>query len=128
MSVLGKKNRAEALTRKQALGCIPIKNSEVSEERSPEGDLILVYPVRVRPAFAALGRFLGRKEGKPPKKRLQLDQLGSAAWELFDGTRAVRGVVEKFAEKFDLHPREAEVSVTAFIRELGKRGLLGIKQ
>ncbi len=128
MKVFGKKTGNPELSRKAALACIPVKSGEVAEERGESGDLLLIYPVRVRPVFAALGRFLGRSGGEPPKKRLQLDRLGTAAWDLFDGKRSVKRVIDDFAAAFDLHTREAEVSVTAFIRELGKRGLLGLSR
>jgi hypothetical protein len=36
-------------------------------------------------------------------------------------------MIQTFAETHRLENREAEVSVTQFIRELGKRGLLGLR-
>lgn len=60
-------------------------------------------------------------------KKLQLDALGTEVWDLIDGRRSVRKIIQRFAETHRLHPREAEVSVTRFLRELGKRGLIGLQ-
>jgi len=38
----------------------------------------------------------------------------------------VRQLVERFAKTHQLEAREAEVSVAQFIRELGRRGLIGL--
>jgi hypothetical protein len=48
-------------------------------------------------------------------------------WNLMDGKRSVRQLVKIFAGTHRLEPREAEVSVTQFIRELGRRGLIGMR-
>ena len=34
--------------------------------------------------------------------------------------------MKEFSRKYQLHPKEAELSVTLFIRELGKRGIIGL--
>jgi hypothetical protein len=46
---------------------------------------------------------------------------------MVDGSRSVRQIIQIFAETHRLENREAEVSVTRFIRELGQRGLLGLQ-
>jgi hypothetical protein len=60
-------------------------------------------------------------------KKLHLDEMGTAVWDLMDGRRSVRRVIQGFATKYQLHLKEAEVAVTRFLRELGKRGLIGFK-
>ena len=109
------------------MGCVPVKNPEVEEERVGEGEVILSWPMRVRPWARGLGRLLGGGGGKPRQRRLQLDLLGTAVWELLDGRSPVREVVRRFAKRFELHPKEAEVAVSQFLRDLGKRGLIGLK-
>jgi hypothetical protein len=69
---------------------------------------------------------LGGSSARVQTKKLQLDAMGTAVWDLVDGKRSVRGIVRIFAETHRLENKEAEVSVTSFIRELGKRGLLGL--
>jgi hypothetical protein len=53
--------------------------------------------------------------------------MGTAVWDMVDGYRSVRRIVQIFAETHRLDNKEAEVSVTSFIRELGQRGLLGLQ-
>ena len=112
-------------SREEALACRPAKNPEVRETWLDSGEVMLIYPVRVRPWFASLAKRLGGPA--PETRKLQLDALGTAAWQLMDGRRTVAGVAQAFARRFQLHPREAEVSVTRFLKELGKRGLIGLK-
>ena len=116
------------ITRFAALSCRPVKNDAAEEIRIETGEVLLTYPVRARPWVEALIRRLG---GSPPdgvrKRKLQLDELGSTVWGVLDGDRSVRQVIQLFSEKYQLHPKEAEVSVTRFLRELGKRGLIGLK-
>ncbi len=127
MRVFRKKESGPELTRSDALGCVPVKNGEAVEERMGEGEVILSWPVRVRPWLMGVSRFFGGAGAKPRVKRLQLDQLGTAVWDLMDGRAPVRKLAEDFAAKFDLHPKEAEVAVTHFLHDLGKRGLIGLK-
>lgn len=117
------------MSRERALACIPIKNPEVEDSRDANKDLLLTYPVRTKPAFAALARFATRRKDMPRlTRKLQLDALGTSVWELIDGKRSVRGIVRSFARNHKLEQRESEVAVTRFIRELGKRGLVGLKE
>jgi hypothetical protein len=53
--------------------------------------------------------------------------MGTAVWELMDGERSARQIAEAFARKYQVQVREAETAVTRFLRELGRRGLIGIK-
>jgi hypothetical protein len=52
--------------------------------------------------------------------------MGTSVWDLVDGKRSVRMMVRIFAKTHHLENKEAEVSVTSFIRQLGQRGLLGL--
>ena len=116
------------LTRAQALLCIPVKGSHVQETRLESGEILLSYPDYQQPWFARLIRRLDRTGNhKVRVKKLQLDTLGTSVWELLDGTRSVQKITELFAEKYSLHPKEAEVSVSQFMRELGRRELIGLR-
>jgi hypothetical protein len=122
-----KKHRRETqISRIDALQCKPVKNIQVSEERLETGEALLSYPVAPRPWIAGLARRLG-VQPVSSRKKLQLDTLGTAVWDMIDGRRTVSQIIQVFAEKYRLYPREAEVSVTRFLRELGKRGLIGLR-
>jgi hypothetical protein len=78
--------------------------------------------------IAAVAKRLGKsQQDLAQTKKLQLDALGTSVWDLVDGKRSVRRITQIFAETHRLENKEAEVSVTRFIRELGKRGLLGLR-
>jgi hypothetical protein len=91
------------------------------------GEVLLEYPLTVRPWLAAVAKRLGQSPNIVQTKKLQLDTMGTAVWDLVDGNRTVRRIVQIFAEAHRLDNKEAEVSVTSFIRELGQRGLLGLR-
>ena len=115
------------MSRAEALQCVPVRNSQVGEERQEGGEVILAYPVTVRPWFAGLARRLGGDVDGTRLKKLQLDALGTDVWMLLDGKRSVQSIVSEFARKHQLHPKEAEVSVTQFLRQLGKHGIIGLR-
>jgi hypothetical protein len=113
--------------RVSALACRPAKNTQVVVAQLESGDLLLTYPVRVRPWLARLLRRLGRGDQPPPRRKVQLDALGTQVWGLIDGRRSVGEIVAAFGKAHKLSHREAELSVTAFLRMLGKRGLVGMQ-
>ena len=125
--MLSRKKKSGRPSREDALECTPIKNDRVEESRSENGELQLSYPVTSRPWLAGFVRRLGRKPKGTYLKKLQLDALGTEVWELLDGGTRVRDVIRQFAAKHRLQQREAELAVTRFLRELGKRGLIGLR-
>ncbi|UCD32397.1 MAG: PqqD family protein [Desulfobacterales bacterium] len=96
------------------------------ETRLDSGEVILTYPLAVRPWLAGIGRRLGVNPDTTQTKKIQLDALGTSVWEQMDGKRSVREIIQGFVRAHQLHPKEAEVAVTQFLRNLGKRGLIGI--
>lgn len=127
MGWLTKTPKTPRLTREEALNYTPVKNAHVRESRLEGGEILISYPVTLPPLTAALTRWIGA--GKAPVRtgKLQLDLLGSAVWNMLDGQTSLRRLAAKFAEAHQLEPREAEVAVTQFIRELGRRGLIGLR-
>ena len=127
MRVFRKKRTGTEISHSEALNCIPVKNIQAQETRGETGLVLLCYPVETRPWIAGwIRRFGGASDGARLKK-LQLDALGTAVWELLDGRRTVGQVIEGFTAMQRLHPKEANVAVTLFLRELGKRGLIGLR-
>jgi len=127
MRVFKKKPKGPSISRAEALNRIPVKNSQISEKRLEGGEIVIHYPITVRPLFAGLMKRFGGPEVQTQTKKLQLDELGTAVWDLVDGKRSVRQLVKTFAGMHRLEPREAEVSVTQFMRELGRRGLIAMR-
>jgi hypothetical protein len=127
MNVYKKKHKGPGITRTEALECKPVKNNEIKETRLETGEVLLVYPVVMRPWVENLVRRLGGTVSGQKTKKLQLDELGTAVWGLIDGKHSVQQVIQRFAKKYQLHSREAEVAVTRFLRDLGKRGIIGLQ-
>lgn len=127
MIVFKKKSRQSQMSRAAALNCRPAKSLHITESRLETGEVFLEYPLTVRPWLAAVAKRLGKSRDVVQIKKLQLDAMGTAVWDLVDGHRSVRRIVQIFAETHRLGNKEAEVSVTSFIRELGQRGLLGLQ-
>ena len=121
------KQKGVVVTREEALNHVPVKNVHVAETRLENGDVLLNYPARLRPLLAGMIGFFGGRTDRGYAKKLQLDSLGAQVWAMIDGNRTVRQIVHRFADAHRLHSREAEVSVTNFLRELGKRGLIGLR-
>ncbi|MFH1139903.1 MAG: PqqD family protein [Pseudomonadota bacterium] len=119
------KKKEPVLDRAEALACRPLKNPAAVETRLAGGIVRLSYSLPVKPFMAALARRLGASEQGLTKK-LELDQLGSAVWDRIDGRATVGDLVDWFGREYQVLPQEAEAAVTAFLRELGRRGLAAL--
>ena len=126
MKVFRKKSGAGHLSRTEALEYTPVKSREISQIRLESGEVVIEYPLIVRPWITAVAKRLGGLQNQKQTKKLQLDAMGTSVWDLVDGQRSVRMIIQIFAKAHRLENREAEVSVTSFIRQLGQRGLLGL--
>ena len=126
MRVFKKRPQKPQISRAEALKCTPVINSQVVADRLETGVVQIRYPVTIRPFFATWVKRFGGPDNYVQTKMLELDELGSSVWDLIDGKRSVRQLIQIFAETHQLQFREAEVAVTQFIRELGRRGLIGL--
>ena len=127
MKVFRKKRKNRHGDRAAAFKFIPVKNNQITEERLESGEVLIHYPVTMRPWIAAVVKRFSGSQSELQTKPLQLDQLGTQVWELIDGKRSVRRIIEIFAKTHQLQIREAEVAVSQFIRLLGQRGLIGLR-
>ena len=116
----GKKLPAPRLNRKQVLAAIPVLNPLVTIERDEQGNTVLNIP-RKR---AGIVQLVARVFRLPLYKKIQLDELGTYAIELCDGSNTLAELIARFAQKFKLNRREAEVSMTSYLQTLAKRGII----
>ncbi len=114
-------------SRSEALAYYPVKSSEVLEAELDTGEIVLTYPLVLRPWFLNLARRVGLRSKEPLTRKLQLDAMGSLTWTLLDGTHTVQDLVNHACRRYNLNKREAEVAMTGFLRELGRRGLIGLR-
>jgi len=126
MGLFRKKPPAPHLSREDALNCIPVKSRAIEAAQTPEGLVRLRYPLLVKPWIAELAQRFSGSQYTPPSRQLELDELGSLTWDLINGKQTVREIIRDFSGQTQVHPKEAEAAVTRFLRELGRRGIVGM--
>lgn len=127
MKLSSKKKPHKGPTRTEALAAIPEISPAINWETVENGEILIEYPLPLKPFFVQLvSRFRKTREQKLTKK-LQLDTVGSLVWLMFDGQNDVKNIIYAVSKEKELSLQEAEVSVTTFIRELGRRGLIHIR-
>ena len=119
---------ATSLSRAEALNCAPVRNPAVSESRQESGDVILSYPLKIKSWLRIFQRPSKTSETNYHIRKLQLDALGTHVWDMIDGEITVMNIAATFARTHQINEREAEISVTAFLRELGRREIIGMKR
>lgn len=124
MNPFGRKQREglPRLDREQSMSARPVLNPLVKIQRDDEGHAVLQVP---RPDTWTV-RVLSRLFHLPAYKRVGLDELGTFVIELCDGDHTVRDIVDKFAERFTLGKREAEISTGTFLRDLARRSIIAL--
>lgn len=120
------KSSPSPLSREEALQCIPSIHSSIKVVELDSGDIMLEYPLRMKPFFLSLFRRF-RKSEELPTKKLQLDEMGSQVWKAIDNNTNVQTIINNFAKQYQITLHEAEKSVTTFLVELGKRGLIALR-
>ena len=126
MGLLKKKKPMPALTRDQALACTPVRNNIVKWEVL-ESDLVQVeYVLVLKPFLQSIFERFGSSTAETPTRKIELDALGSQVWQMIDGSRTTGQLIEEFARHHKISNQEAEQSITLFLRELGKRGLIAL--
>lgn len=114
-------------SRSEAFAYRPVRNREVLEEKLESGLLVLTYPLKIRPWLFSIAQRLGMQSKESLTRKLELDEMGSLTWTLLDGKRTVQDLVDFLCRRYNLNRREAEVAMTGFLRELGRRGLIGLR-
>ncbi len=116
--------KAERPTRTEALASIPHRSPSATWEILENGDILIEYPLNIKPFFIQLANRFHKGDEQRPTKKLQLDGMGSSVWQMLDGEKDVKTVVCAVAYQTGLSLQEAEISVTTFLRQLGRRGLI----
>lgn len=112
-------------TRTEALASIPGISPSINWQLLENGDILIEYPLQIKPFFLQLSKRFHKGQQQPaPTKKLQLDKMGSMVWQMFDGKRQVKEIIQEVARESGLSLQEAEISVTTFLRQLGQRGVI----
>ena len=54
-----------------------------------------------------------------------LDQIGTQVWEMCDGRTTVEAMIRRLSEDHKLNNKEAEISLLAYLKQLGQKNLVG---
>lgn len=117
------RKKQPVLSRKQSMASMPIRNPMLKVETDDDGIVHLSIPRK----DAWWVKLLSRVFYVPKRRKLALDELGSCVWELCDGETTVRSLIDKFCKKYKLNRKEAEVSMVTYLKQLAKKGLIGIQ-
>lgn len=115
------RRRKPRLTPEQVLGSVPLRNKALKSERIEGGGIKLVLERRQ----VWWARMLAIVFPIPKERVVELDALGEQFWDLCDGKRTLRELIRVCQEEHKLTRVEAEWSLRTFLRDLGKRGLVG---
>lgn len=114
--------KPEPLSREQSLDAVVVASSAITVREREGGCITLRIPFRPTPFIAWLSRKL--KVGGESERPLELDEIGSFVWRMFDGRTTVRDMIERLSATYKLNRKDAEISLTTFIRSLVKKRLV----
>ena len=117
--------------------------AQTSSKKPDKSDMLAARPVRADRAVekstgpgswqvtvslqpTRWAKFVLRAPAGGVKKTFELDELGKFVWDACDGKTAVRHIIGKLAERYNLNQREAEVATVAFLQTLTRKGLIGM--
>jgi hypothetical protein len=121
-----RRQKTPSISRQESLQCRPVVNTSVNVCESDSGLILLEYPLPLKPFFLSLFRRF-QQSYEYPTKKLELDDMGSTVWKYIDGHTTVHTMIAHFADSYRITTEEAEQSITAFLVELGKRGIIAMQ-
>ena len=74
-----------------------------------------------------VGDLIARWFKLPDHKKIELDEIGSDVWEMCDGRATVEALSRAICASYRLNRRQGETSVTAYLRMLAQRRLVGVR-
>ena len=116
------KEKAATPTWREMLLLKPVRNPGL-EWAEEEERVVLTIHHETQTGWKA--RVIGMVVSMPKNRRVELDAIGSDVWRLTDGKNTLGFIAKDLAKKYKLSPREAELSLQQFFKELGKRGYIG---
>jgi hypothetical protein len=105
------------------LRAVPHPNEAMTLTPHPNGAVVAAVPMK-RPKY--LVPPISWVLPFSPVRKVELDRLGASVLAMCDGRCTVEKIIEKFAAGHKLTFREAQLSVTQFLRQLTQRGLVVI--
>jgi hypothetical protein len=115
MPLFGKKKEPPKVSPERLYRSIPIANPRVRYEEDAEGIVTILIPI-------ATG------DSKQPERtaKIKLDVIGSKVWKKIDGKTPFNEIVQWMKKEFMLTEREAEVSLSMFMKSLVDKKLVAL--
>ncbi len=116
------------LSRSEFLRIRPVRNEYVNWKKDDEGVVEISIPLEQPiPGDKVMGKIMSKLIPESPKeKKIKLDKIGSKVWELCDGKRTVKEIIDALNREYKMMPIEAEASLRVYFGQLAKRGLIGM--
>ena len=108
-------------TRDDVLKSRPVRNSLIKWEKTENGEVSLVVPQKKTLWVRSISKIFML----PSSRVVILDDVGSFVWIMCDGNNTIDSMVSTLRNKYKLTRKEAETSLLAYFRKLGKRGMVG---
>jgi hypothetical protein len=106
------------------LRAIPVHNEAARVERFPGSENVCISVPVVKPKWVVPPvTWFFKPRGR---KTYEIDRIGMFVWERCDGTNMVESIIDAVAAQYALTFHESRVSVTEYIRQLIRRGMLAI--
>jgi len=115
------KKRDANIDRVYVLKSIPLRNTLIKWEMDDKNEVSLVVPQKEK----LWVRIVTKIFMIPNKRVIVLDDVGSFVWTLCDGKNSIEHIVKRLCNKYNLTRKEAEMSLLTYMRQLGKKGLVG---
>lgn len=100
----------------------PVRNPALEWSEEDERVILCIRQAESRNWKARLLKFIAPL---PPERRVALDAIGSDVWNWVDGKNTVGRIAKELGKKYKLEPREAQLSLQQYFKELGRRGYIG---
>jgi len=115
--------KPEPLSREQSLEAVVVPSSTLTLKEREDGCLTLGIPFKPSPFVERLSRWLRVPSGGG-ERPLELDEIGSFVWRMFDSRTTVREMIDRLMAEYKLNRKDAEISLTTFIRTLVRKRLV----
>jgi hypothetical protein len=99
----------------------PVRNNQVEWEKNDKGEI----HVTLTRGDSWKVRTLSKIFWIPQQKTLVLDEIGAQVWDMCDGRTTVEAIIKRLSKTHQLNVKEAEISLLAYLKKLGQKGLLG---
>ena len=119
-----KKRAPPNLSRTESLNAVVVASGGVLVREDAKGTITLVVPFKASPLVDRLSRWLGTTSGG--ERKVELDEVGSFVWRMCDGRTTVREMIPRLADRYKMNRKEAEVSLTTFLRTLAGKRLVAV--